>query len=87
MALPSTMMLFSSKSTLSGKRPRTVSYFSRCASVLLSVRSLTPTISMSAPDAMMARKKLRPIRPKPLIPTRMVTMPSSGRAGVPDAHG
>ncbi|CPU66248.1 Uncharacterised protein [Mycobacteroides abscessus] len=53
--LPSTMMLSSSKSTLSGKRPRTVSYLSRCASVLLSVRSFTPTISMSAPDSTMAR--------------------------------
>ena len=28
---------------------------------------------MSAPDACTARKKLRPIRPKPLIPTRTVT--------------
>src|SRR3954470_20703768 len=28
---------------------------------------------MSAPEASTARKKLRPIRPKPLMPTRMVT--------------
>ena len=53
--LPSTMMFSSSKLTLSGKRPSTVSYLSRCASVLLSVRSFTPTISMSAPDARIAR--------------------------------
>ena len=33
------------------RRPRMMSYFSRWASVALSVRSLTPTISMSAPDA------------------------------------
>ena len=35
-------------------------------------RSLTATMSMSAPDFLAARKKLRPMRPKPLIPTRMV---------------
>ena len=39
-------------------------------SVLLSVRSLTATNSMSAPDALAARKTLRPMRPKPLMPTR-----------------
>src|SRR5690625_365967 len=53
------------------------SYFRRWARVLLSVRSLTPTISTSAPELSTARKKLRPMRPKPLIPTRMVTMSSS----------
>jgi hypothetical protein len=58
---------------LAGQRPRIESYFSRWASVLLSVRSFAPTISMSAPDASTARKKLRPMRPKPLIPTRTVT--------------
>ena len=42
--------------------------------VLLSIRSLAATISMSAPDACTARKKLRPMRPKPLIPTRTVTV-------------
>ena len=35
-------------------------------------RSLTATKSMSAPRCFAARKKLRPIRPKPLIPTRTV---------------
>ena len=42
-----------------------------------SPRSLTATISMSAPEAATARKKLRPIRPKPLMPTRTVTVHSS----------
>ena len=42
--------------------------------LLLSIRSLAATISMSAPDAWTARKKLRPMRPKPLIPTRTVTV-------------
>src|SRR3954452_15485249 len=37
------------------------------------MRSLVATTSMSPPDATMARKKLRPMRPKPLIPTRTVT--------------
>ena len=41
--------------------------------VLRSPRSLAATISMSAPDACTARKKLRPMRPKPLMPTRTVT--------------
>src|SRR5215207_6327100 len=50
-----------------------LSYFNRWASVLLSVRSLAPTTSMSAPWASAARKKLRPMRPNPLIPTRTVT--------------
>src|SRR6478735_852499 len=49
------------------------SYLSRWARVLLSMRSFVATTSMSAPDATMARKKLRPMRPKPLIPTRTVT--------------
>ena len=33
------------------------------------VKSLTATISIFASDAITARRKLRPIRPKPLIPT------------------
>src|SRR5215204_3744560 len=39
--------------------------------------SLTATISTSAPDSCAARKTLRPMRPKPLIPTR------TGMAGEP----
>ena len=68
-----TLIEVSSLDTSASRRPRIVSYLSRCASEALSVRSLTPTISMSAPDARTARKKLRPMRPKPLIPTRTVT--------------
>src|SRR3954451_8885653 len=59
--------------TSASRRPRMESNFSNGARELLSVRSLTATISMSAPKARTARKKLRPIRPKPLMPTRTVT--------------
>src|SRR6266511_4040291 len=59
--------------TSCGSRPRMLSYLSRWARLALSVRSLTPTSWMSAPRSRTARKKLRPIRPKPLMPTRMVT--------------
>ena len=59
-----------STSTVPGYGPRIESYLSRWASVLASVRSLTATKSMSAPAALAARNRLRPMRPKPLIPTR-----------------
>ena len=49
-----------------------MSYFSRCAISSLEPRSLAATKSMSAPRCLAARKKLRPMRPKPLMPTRMV---------------
>ncbi len=71
--VPSTTIAFSAASTGTSMRPRTESYFNRCASVVVSVRSLMPTISTSAPLLSRARKKLRPIRPNPLIPTLMVT--------------
>ena len=45
--LPTTMVSSPSRLTSSGSRPRIESNFSRCASVALSVRSLTATISMS----------------------------------------
>src|SRR5918995_4570748 len=45
------------------------SYLSRWASVSASVRSLTATKSRSDPAALAARNRLRPMRPKPLIPT------------------
>src|SRR6266545_1907658 len=70
---PATEISSAEAFTSCGSRPRMLSYLSRCASVALSVRSLTPTSSMSAPRSRAARKKFRPIRPKPLIPTRMVT--------------
>src|SRR6516225_9196966 len=54
--------------------PSTVSYFSRCALVAGSVRSFAATISISLPcAAWTARQKFRPIRPNPLMPTRIVT--------------
>ncbi len=55
-----------------GSWPSTESYLRRCAIVSIEPRSLTATKSMSAPRCFAARKKLRPIRPKPLIPTRTV---------------
>src|ERR1700691_305895 len=62
--------------TSCGKVPSTVSYLSRCAIVAMSPRSFAATISMprSPSAALTARQKLRPMRPNPLIPTRMVTV-------------
>ena len=70
---PPTVIESSVEETSSASTPSTESYLSRWAMLLLSIRSLAATISMSAPDAWTARKKLRPMRPKPLIPTRTVT--------------
>ena len=50
----------------------TESYLKRCASVFVSVRSFTATKSMSPfPCSFAARTTCRPMRPKPLMPTRM----------------
>ena len=54
--IPFTTMDLSVKVSSLPRRPRMESYLSRWASVLLSVRSLMPTISMSAPVAAIARK-------------------------------
>src|SRR5680860_969471 len=62
-----------------GKGPSTESYLSMCPSVRASVRSLAPTHSMSALRSCAARKTLRPMRPKPLIPTR-TDMPVTPRS-------
>src|SRR3954466_10933888 len=67
-SLPSMIRLLSVCSTVPGKRPRIESYLRSCASVCVSVMSLTPTQSMSAPAAWAARKRFRPMRPNPLIP-------------------
>src|SRR3954469_20587202 len=67
-SLPSTTIASSVCSTVPLNGPRIESYFRRWASVLVSVMSLTPTQSMSAPAACAARNTLRPMRPKPLIP-------------------
>src|SRR4029079_8764870 len=45
------------------------SYLSKWARVAASVMSLTATNSSSEPPSWAARNRLRPIRPKPLIPT------------------
>ena len=68
---PSTKIASPLAATSAGSAPCTESCLSRCASVLASARSFTPTISMSlAPSA--ARKNTRPMRPKPLTPTRIL---------------
>ncbi len=65
---PSTVMLSAPALILFGRLPRMESYFSRCASVLGSVRSLTATNSRFG-SLSEVRKTLRPMRPKPLMPT------------------
>src|SRR6476469_1333708 len=50
----------------------TESYLRRWVIVARSPRSLTATISTSAPFPWIARKKFLPMRPNPLTPTRMV---------------
>ena len=71
---PPALMTPSPSSTSPAKGPRTESYFRRCAMVFASPRSFSATISTSAPSCCCARKKLRPIRPKPLIPTRVAML-------------
>src|SRR5215203_3194801 len=66
---PPAMIVLPSTSTPPGKRPRIESYLSRWAIVSVSTRSLTATKSMSAFASLAARKTLRPMRPKPLMPT------------------
>ena len=66
--LPSTVMKSSPAVMVLGRLPRMESYLSRWASVAGLVRSFTATNSIAGfPSA--ARKTLRPIRPKPLMPT------------------
>ena len=52
-----------------GKPPCTLSYLSSIAKAFGSLRSLTATTSNSSGRAAIARNVMRPIRPKPLIPT------------------
>src|SRR4051812_10934049 len=86
-SLPSTTRPVSVASTVPGKRPRMESYLSRWARVSVSVMSFTPTQSMSAPRAWAARKTLRPMRPKPLIPALKAIRPSfrSSATGAPES--
>src|SRR3954447_17256173 len=67
---PSTISAPSPTETSPGKLPKTESYLRRWPSVPASVMSLTATISTSASDSWAARNTLRPMRPKPLMPTR-----------------
>src|SRR6266566_5248399 len=52
--------------------PWTESCFRRCARVFASARSLTPTTSISPLASSAVRKNTRPMRPKPLTPTRIL---------------
>src|SRR5689334_9223373 len=77
---PSTEMPFADVLTSPSYVRWTESYLKRCASVLVSVRSFTATKSRSAtPCSFAARTTCRPIRPKPLIPTRIAIARSSSR--------
>ena len=67
---PFTLIQSGPLSTVASRLPRIESYLSRCASILVSVRSLTATKS-SCPVLIEARMILRPMRPKPLMPTLM----------------
>src|SRR6266571_113750 len=66
---PLTLMPSPTTSMSASQVPRMESYFSRCAMSSTDRRSLAATKSMSAPRSLAARKKLRPMRPNPLIPT------------------
>src|SRR5579863_7658244 len=74
--LAPTWMASPDTDTSCGRVPRTLSYLSRCAMVATSPRSFAATTSMprSPSPALTARQKLRPMRPNPLIPTRIVTV-------------
>src|ERR1051326_9207151 len=72
--LSSTVMLSAPAETLLCRLPRTESYLRRWARVLGSVRSLTATNSRLG-SLSEARRTLRPMRPKPLIPTLIAILP------------
>src|ERR1700758_4146457 len=74
--LSPTRMVSPDTDTSYGSVPTMGSYLSRWAIVATSPRSFGAEISMprSPSAALAARQKLRPMRPKPLIPTRMVTV-------------
>ena len=68
---PSTVMPLLDCLTSCARTPWTESYFRRWANAFTVVRSFTATMSIAAPDFLAARRKLRPIRPNPLMATRM----------------
>src|SRR5215204_1009662 len=65
---PSTVIVSPDAVISLSRLPITESYFKRCASVFVSLRSLTATKSMSLSPTP-ERRTLRPIRPNPLMPT------------------
>jgi hypothetical protein len=70
---PPTVIAATSCAISPWKRPNVETYAISCASVAGSHRSLIATMSMSLPSRprpYTARRKLRPIRPNPLIATR-----------------
>ena len=73
MVLPPMMSAPFSVFTENGARPYTVSYFKRYARFSGLVRSFTATTSISCLPKE-ARKKLRPILPKPLIANRVIRL-------------
>src|SRR3954463_2435854 len=75
--LPSTEIESPSARTSCFRFPRMESYFSRCASVLGSVRSLTATRSKFL-SSRAVRRILRPMRPNPLMPTFTAIVPPRG---------
>ena len=83
---PSTTIAPSSASTSASSLPNVESCASRCASVAVPARSFTATTSTSRSCAI--RKKQRPTRPNPLIPTRTVMTASwfSSRSALANLH-
>src|SRR5262245_54512390 len=75
---PSTLIDFSVALMSALRLPRIESYLRRWASVAALVRSLTATMSMSL-CGMAARMMLRPILPKPLMPTLIAMQTPLGR--------
>src|SRR5579884_922316 len=83
---PAALIEPSSADTPPANGPSTESYASRCAMVGTSPRSLNATSSNAASRSSDARKKLRPMRPKPLMPTlvfAIARMLVGGRRGLP----
>src|ERR1700732_2748905 len=80
MTLPSIEILSVPAVILLGRLPRMESYLSRCARVFGSVRSLTATKSRFL-SARAVRRTLRPMRPKPLMPTFIAIAPPKNNCG------
>ena len=76
---PAARSVPSASSTSPSNGPSVESYFRRCAIVFASPRSFSATISRSDPSAWRARKKFRPMRPNPLMPTRVPILSSVSR--------